>query len=38
MNNLKIKVYKRVLKGVSEKCGGAEEFINTRIDQICSQV
>ena len=38
MNNLKIKVYKRVLKGVSEKYEGAEEFINSRIAQICSQV
>ena len=37
MNNLKIKVYKRVLKEVSEKYDGAEDFINSRIEEICSQ-
>ena len=37
MNNLKIKVYKRVLKEVSEKYEGAEDFINSRIEEICSQ-
>ena len=37
MNNLKIKIYKRVLKDTSEKYEGAEEFINGRIDEICSQ-
>ena len=37
MNNLKIKIYKRVLKEVSEKYDGAEDFINSRIEEICSQ-
>ena len=37
MNSLKIKIYKRVLKDASEKYEGAEEFINGRIDEICSQ-
>ena len=37
MNNLKIKIYKRVLKHALEKYEGAEEFINGRIDEICSQ-
>ena len=37
MNNLKIKIYKRVLKDALEKYEGAEEFINGRIDEICSQ-
>ena len=37
MNSLKIKLYKRVLKEVSEKFEGAEDFINRRIYEICSQ-
>ena len=37
MNNLKVKVHKRVLKEVSEKCDGAEDFMNSRIDEICCQ-
>ena len=37
MNSLKTKVYKRVLKEVSEKLEGAEDFINRRIDEMCSQ-
>ena len=37
MNSLKIKEYKRVLKEVSEKFEGVEDFINRRIDKICSQ-
>ena len=37
MNHLKIKVYKTVLKEVSENYEGAEEFINTRIVKISSQ-
>ena len=28
MNNIKVKVYKRVLEEVAEKYDGAEEFIN----------
>ena len=35
MNNLKIKICKRVLKEVSKKCDGAEDFIN--IEEIYSQ-
>ena len=37
MNSLKIKLYKRVLKEVSETFEGAEDFVNRRIDEICSQ-
>ena len=37
MSILKIKIYKRVLKDVSEKYEGAEEFINSRIEEICFQ-
>ena len=37
MNNLKIKVYKRVLKEVSEKYDRAEEFTKSQIEEICSQ-
>ena len=37
MNNIKIKVYKRVPKEVSRKYDGAEDFINSRIQEICSQ-
>ena len=37
MNILKIKIYKRVLKDASEKYEGAEEFRNSRIEEICSQ-
>ena len=31
MNNIKVKVYKKILKEV------AENIINNRIDEICSQ-
>ena len=37
MNNLKVKVYKTILKEVSEKYEGIEEFINGKIEEICSQ-
>ena len=37
MNNIKIKVYKRVPKEVSKKYDGAEDFINSRTEEICSQ-
>ena len=37
MNNLKIKVYEKVLKEVAEKYDGAEDFITKRIDEIFSQ-
>ena len=37
INNIKVKVYKIVLKEVSEKYDGAEDFINNRTDEICSQ-
>ena len=36
MNNIKIKVYKRVPKEVSKKYDGTEDFINSRIEEICS--
>ena len=32
MNNIKIKLYKRVLKEVSERYDGAEDFINSRTE------
>ena len=35
--NLLIKIYKRVPRDVSEKYEGAEGFINSRIEEICSQ-
>ena len=37
MNNLYIKICKRVIKEVSEKHDGAEDFINSRIEERCSQ-
>ena len=37
MNNIKIKVYKRVPEEVSKKYDGAENFIDSRIEEICSQ-
>ena len=37
MNILKMKIYKRVLKDVLRKYEGAEEFINSRTEKICSQ-
>ena len=37
MNCLKIEVYNKVLKEVSEKYETAEELINSRSDEICSQ-
>ena len=35
--HLKIKIYKTVFKEVSKKYDGAEDFINRRIEEICSQ-
>ena len=37
MNNFKIKIYKTVLKEVSEKYDGDEDFVNRKIEEICSQ-
>ena len=37
MNNIKVKVYKKVLKEVSEKYEETENFINNRINEIGSQ-
>ena len=37
MNNITIKIYKRVPKEVCKKYDGAEGFINSRIEEICSQ-
>ena len=34
MNNIKVNVYKRVLKEVAEKYDGAEDIINNRINEI----
>ena len=36
MNNIKVKVYNRLLKEISEKYEGAEDFTINRIDKICS--
>ena len=36
MNNIKVKVYKKVLREVAEKCDG-KAFINNKIDEICLQ-
>ena len=37
MNNINVKVYKKVMKEVTEMYEGAESFINNRVDKICSQ-
>ena len=37
MNNIKIKIYKRVLKEASEKYDGTEDFMNNKIEEIASQ-
>ena len=37
MNNLKVKVYQTILKEVSQKYEEVEEFINSKIEEICSQ-
>ena len=37
MNNIKMKIYKRVLQEISEKYIEAEDFINKRIEEVCSQ-
>ena len=36
MNKIKIKVYKKVLKEICEKYDGEEDFLNDRIEEICS--
>lgn len=33
MSNVQLKIYKRVLQEVSEKYGGAENFINSGIEE-----
>ena len=37
MNDIKVKVYKKVMKEIAGKSDGAEDFINNRIDEICFQ-
>ena len=37
MGNINFKVYKKVLKKVTKKYNGAEDFTNNRIDEILSQ-
>ena len=32
-----MKIYKRVLQEISEKYNEAEDFINKRIEEVCSQ-
>ena len=36
MNNMKVKVYVKVFKEICEKCEGVEEFINKKLDEVCS--
>ena len=36
-NNIKPKVYKKLPREICEKCDGAEDCINDRIGEICSQ-
>ena len=36
INGIGITAYKKQLKGICEKWDGAEDFINARIDKICS--
>ena len=37
MNNVKIKIYKTVLWEVYKKYDRAEDFINSKIEETCSQ-
>ena len=37
MNNIKVKVYKKVPKEFAEQYDEIEDFINNRTDEICSQ-
>ena len=37
MNKSKLSIYKRLLHEFCEKFDGAEEFINRKIEEICSQ-
>ena len=37
MSNIKVKVYQTVLKELTEKYNGADDFINNVIDEIYSQ-
>ena len=36
MSNIRIKVYKKFLKEICEKHDGAQDFINEKIEEICS--
>ena len=36
MNNIKIKVYNKLLKEIHEKYDGAQDFVNDKIEEICS--
>ena len=37
MNNIKVKVYEKVVKEICKKYEGAEHFINNITEEICSQ-
>ena len=37
MSNIKVKVYQMVLKELTEKYNGADDFLNNVIDEIYSQ-
>ena len=37
MNNTKLNVYKKVLHEVCEKFNGAEQYIEERIEELCSE-
>ena len=36
MNGIKVSVYKNVLKKICDKYNGPEDFINEKIEEICS--
>ena len=36
MNNIKVKVYQKVLKEICDKYEGAEDLINKTLDEVCS--
>ena len=37
MNQIKVKIYKEILREISANFDGAEQFINERIDKICNR-
>ena len=35
MNGVKVRVYRKVLKDISDNFGGVEEYINERNEEMC---